>query len=153
MFHIITPYLIILDFESMHFSCIFILEMNFIHFYNFMGAWYFEPLKNCSRIYDDFSFFPLCHGVCQNIFCLFYPREHQHIKVIQILSSFPFYIIYIVMLLAIFQDRDYSDVQVKRRQLTWNNIKKQTLKLEIDRNSKQKELIYLAIVLNDIQIN
>jgi hypothetical protein len=55
------------------------------------------------------------------------------------------------MLLAIFQDRDYSDVQVKRRQLTWNNIKKQTLKLEIDRNSKQKELIYLAIVLNDIQ--
>jgi hypothetical protein len=31
--------------------------------------------------------------------------------------------------------------------------KENTERLEVDRNSKQKELIYLAIVLNDIQIN
>ena len=97
--------------------------------------------------------FSLCAMEFARIFSAFFTLASINTSVIQILSSFPFYIIYIVMLLAIFQDRDYSDVQVKRRQLTWNNIKKQTLKLEIDRNSKQKELIYLAIVLNDIQIN
>ena len=63
MFSIITPYLRILDFDWLIFGVFFV----YFHIQDYFRSFLLLP----GYMREDLTFFPLCRGICENIFHLF----------------------------------------------------------------------------------